>query len=133
MRKPYDASTGINAHAELFFLKRLKPADIPVPYRDPVAHEAIGFLKPQGAFEKDLLQAGVREHLSTFVICEIVTQAVEIRFGYLICLFAIHAKIERGNGLRAVKKLDITGETERTCDQKANDPYSIASRHGILL
>ena len=94
MRKPYNASTGINTHAELFFLQRLKPADIPVPYRDPVAHEAIGFLKPQGAFEEDLLQAGVREHLSTFVICEIVTQAVEIRFGNLICLFAVHAKIE---------------------------------------
>ena len=133
MRKPYDASAGINTHAEFFFLKRLKPADIPVPYRDPFSHEAIGFFKTQSAFEKNLGQAGVREDLSTFIISEIVTQAVEICFGRLICLFAIYAKIERSNRKRTVEKLDITSETERPRDQEANNPYSIASSHKILL
>ena len=122
MREPHDATTGIDADAQFFFLQRFEIADVPIPHRDPVAHEAVGLCKPQGAFEKNLPHARGREDLGTFVFRQVVPQVVQIRFGSAIRLFAVHAKIERSDRKGAVVELDITGETERTCDQKTNNP-----------
>ena len=40
--KPYDAPAGIDADAEFFLLQRFEIADVPIPHRDPLPHEAVG-------------------------------------------------------------------------------------------
>ena len=94
MGKPHDAPAGIDADAEFFLLQRFEIADVPIPYRDPLPHEAVGLGQAQSAFEKDLGQAGMGEDLSTLVFGGVVAEAVEICFGSLISLFAVYAKVK---------------------------------------